>query len=44
MEDIYYPLIAGKGLQSIIWYKKYKLDLNDTILGLFNTEVEDYFY
>ncbi len=44
MEDIYYPLLSGKGLQSIIWYKKNKLDLNDNILGLFNTQVEDYFY
>ena len=22
MEDVYYPLVQGQGLQSIIWYKK----------------------
>jgi hypothetical protein len=44
MEDIYYPLLSNKGLQSIIWYKKNHLELNDNLLGLYNTETIDYFY
>lgn len=44
MEDIYYPLLSGKGLQSIIWYKRNQLELNDNIFGLYNTETVDYFY
>lgn len=44
MEDIYYPLLSGKGLQSIIWYKRNQLELNDNIFGLYNTEAVDYFY
>jgi len=44
MEDIYYPLLPGRGLQSIIFYKKNSLQLNDNLLGLFNTNNQDYFY
>lgn len=39
MEDVYYPLVQGQGLQSIIWYKKNQLALNDNLLGLFNFDV-----
>lgn len=44
MEDVYYPLIQGQGLQSIIWYKKNTLQLNDNLLGLFNSKSNDFFY
>jgi hypothetical protein len=44
MEDIYYPLLPGKGLQSIIWYKRNQLELNDNIFGLYNSMETDYFY
>jgi len=44
MEDVYYPLLDSKGLQSIIWYKKNSLELNDDLLGIFNSKSDDYFY
>lgn len=44
MEDVYYPLLPGRGLQSIIYYKKNSLTLNDNILGLFNDKEADFFY
>jgi hypothetical protein len=44
MEDVYYPLLKNQGLQSIIWYKKNTLQLNDNLLGLFNSKSDDFFY
>ena len=39
MDDVYYPLLGQQGLQVIVWYKKNSLQLNDNMLGLFNSKV-----